>query len=66
MRVLFKIVTGIMLWALPQLATAGTWPTADGKAQLISTTVYITAGHEFDEDGKLSRQANFTKLEDQL
>ena len=61
-----KAVFGAVSALWPSFALAGAWPTADGHAQIISTSVYSTAGHEFDANGKLSRKANFKKLEDQI
>ena len=66
MNVLLKVVCCAILCLMPQAVMAGAWPTPDGRVQIISTTVKSTAKHEFDEDGKLSREANFKKLEEQI
>lgn len=66
MGIRLKAVLGTLFVFWPSLAMAGAWPTPDGQAQIISTTVYSTAGHEFDSGGKLSREASFKKLEDQI
>jgi len=66
MKILLKVVWSTLLCLMPQAAMAGAWPTPDGSAQIISTAVYSTAIHEFFANGKLSREASFKKLEDQI
>jgi len=65
MGIWLKSIFGLLLGLWPAFALAGAWPTPDGTGQLISTTVYSTSGHQFDEKGKLSQKTNFRKFEEQ-
>ncbi len=53
-----------LIWAmLAPNAYAGAWPTAPGKGQVISTTLFDNASQGYDDNGELTQNVFFNKSE---